>query len=104
MKQHVIDVVNFNMKSLNINLHWDSMLIKIIPQIKNSLNFAKQLIYLCLTFLQQYFSITQNFQEAPKTLLMISNAKNSIFTTDRRANSMITTLRDGIYPERRTIK
>lgn len=92
------------MKSLNINLHWDSMLIKIIPQMKNSLNFAKQLVYLSLTFLHQYFSITHNFQEAPKTLLMISNAKNSIFTADRRISSMINALKKSIYPERNEIK
>ena len=65
------------MKSLNINLHWDTFLMKIIPNLKNSVAFAQQLIYLGLYYMLKYFELTQNYQPAAKFLLMLSNAKNA---------------------------
>ena len=54
-KQFLIDTVNFNMKSLNINLHWDTMLIRIIPHLKNSFKFGKNIVHQTLFFMLKYF-------------------------------------------------
>jgi len=64
------------MKSLNINLHWDTFFMKIIPNLKNSVGFAQQIIYLSLYYMLKYFELTQNYQNAAKFLLILSNAKN----------------------------
>jgi hypothetical protein len=98
-KQYLIDVVNFNMKSLNINLHWDSLLIKLVPSLKNSVRFGKELLQQSLFFLLKYFELTSNFQEAPKLLLMLANAKNTHFTIDREVSSLIKKIKASVYPD-----
>jgi hypothetical protein len=35
---------------------------------------------------------------------MISNARNTIFTTDKKASAMIKKIKDSVYPERSEIK
>ena len=50
------------MKSLNLNVHWDTLLIKIIPNLKNGVKFGKDVVYQSLLFVLKYFEITNNFQ------------------------------------------
>lgn len=77
------------MKSLNINIHWDTILIKIIPHLKNSIQFSKDILYQSLYLLHKYFETTNNYEEAPRLILMLANAKNTIFTSDRTISSII---------------
>ena len=103
-KQYLIDTVNFNMKSLNINIHWDSLLIKIIPNLKNSMKFGKDVIYQALLFLLKYFEITNFHQEASKLLLMIANARNTFFVNDKNIGSLIKRIKGVVYPDKEEIK
>ena len=97
-KQSVIDIVNFNMKSLNINVHWDSMLIKIVPNLQNSPTFAKTLVYSALSFIKLYFQLTSNFDGAAKLVLMLSNARNSFIVNDLKIKKLIEVIKNMIYP------
>jgi hypothetical protein len=97
-KQHIIDIVNFNMKSLNINPHWDNLLGKLIPNLKNSHLLARELINSSIYFLLQYFKITCNYQNAAKLILMITNAKNIVLTTDKSTKKLINDLKAIVYP------
>ena len=97
-------MVNFNMKSLNINLHWDTFFIKIIPNLKNSVGFAQEIIYSSLYFIFKYFELTHNFQPAAKFLLMLSNAKNSIFSSEKRNRKLIEEIKASVYPHKKDVK
>jgi hypothetical protein len=48
--------------------------------------------------------MTNNYQEAPKLLLMLANAKNNIFTSDRKISGLINKIRDSVYPEKPEVK
>lgn len=89
------------MKSLNINPHWDSLLNKLVPNIKKSLAFAKKLVNSGLFFFVKYIEITGNHQVAAKLLLMITNAKNSIFSEDKQNKELVRRIKTMIYSERR---
>jgi hypothetical protein len=97
-KQHIIDIVNFNMKSLNINPHWDNLFAKLIPNLKNSHIFAKELANSSIYFLLQYFKITCNYQHAAKLILMLTNAKNTVISADRGIRRLINELKTVVYP------
>jgi len=92
------------MKSLNINLHWDTLLIKIIPHMKNSASFAKKILQQALYFLLKYFTITRNYQESPKLMLMLANAKNGSFTSDRTIGRLIKEIKENVYPDKPEVK
>lgn len=92
------------MKSLNINIHWDTMLIKVIPHLKNSILFGKTIVNLSLYFILSYFQITNNYQEAAKFLLMVANAKNTIFISDKNHASLIRRIKNCVYSDRQEIK
>lgn len=49
------------MKSLNINPHWDNLFMKIIPNLKNSIKFAKEILNQALYFMLRYYELSQNF-------------------------------------------
>lgn len=97
-REAAIDTVNFSMKSLNINPNWDSILVRIIPNLKNSLSFAKKLLNSCLFFYIKYFEITQNHQGGAKLILMLMNARRSLLTTDKQNNQLIQRIKSMIYP------
>lgn len=92
------------MKSLNINIHWDTMLIKVIPHLKNSILFGKNIVNLALYFILKYLEITTNFQEAAKFFLMVANAKNTFFTTDKSAGTLIKKIKNLVYKDHKEIK
>lgn len=92
------------MKSLNINPHWDNLLGKLIPNLKNSHIFAKELINSSIYFLLQYFKITFNYQHAAKLILMLTNAKNTMLTTDKSTRRLISELKTLVYPGKESIK
>jgi hypothetical protein len=103
-KQHIIDIVNFSMNSLNINPHWDSLFVKLIPNLKNSHLFAKELLNTALYWLLQYFKITHDYLHAAKLLLMIANAKNAMLTSDRSIRRLIDEIKALIYPGKESVK
>jgi len=92
------------MKSLNINPHWDSVFIKIIPNLKNSIIFAKKIVNAALFFFIQYFEITQQFQGAAKFILMLNNAKNTIFISDKQNKYLIDRIKMMVYPSKTEAK
>ena len=88
-KQQVTDMINLNMKSLNVHPHWDIILTKLVPHLNNSISFGKNILMAALYFIQKYLEITNHFNETPKFLLMMANSKNIMFLTDRRITQMI---------------
>ena len=82
-------MVNFNMKSLNINPHWDSLFIKIIPNPKNSQTFAKELLGTSLYFFLEYFKLTHNYQQAAKLILLLNNARNTLLTLNKTYKTIL---------------
>jgi hypothetical protein len=77
------------MKSLNINPHWDNIFGKLIPNLKNSHIFAKELVNSGIYFLLQYFKITSNYQNAAKLILMLTNGKNTVISGDKSTRRLI---------------
>lgn len=103
-KQHIIDIVNFNMKSLNINPHWDNIFARLIPNLKSSHIFAKELLNSSIYFLLQYFKITCNYQHAAKLILLLTNAKNTIISADKSTRKLIIELKSIVYPGKESTK
>jgi hypothetical protein len=86
------------MKSLNINLHYDIVLSKIIPCIKGSYREIEDILYNSLDFMHLYYKHSETFYYAHKLLLMIENAKNNQFLRNPKNKNLVAKIKGLIYP------
>jgi hypothetical protein len=71
------------MKSLNLNPHYDSILTKFVPRLKNSISIINKIVHQSLFLMLKYYESSDTFTSAAQLLLMLKNAKNVRFIVQK---------------------